>query len=157
MRRFMGVMAAAAMLALVVPLGTVSATPPADVMFVVDTAIPEEPGPSGGPFVATGPAVDDGVMCSSGDTIDVFGKMSGYQSGRGINVLVVKEFTCDDGSGSFLVKLQVRIDGRGNSFVWTVMGGMGDYATLHGSGSGYGVYPSETLVIDTYEGKLHLD
>ena len=156
MRRTLGLAAVAAGLALLLPLATVSATPPAGVTFVVDTQIPPE-GPTFGPFVATGPAVDAGVMCPTGDTIDVFGRAAGFQSGRGINILVFKLFTCHDGSGAFLVKLQVRIDARGNSFTWTVMDGADAYATLHGTGSGFGAYPSDVLVIDTYEGGVHLD
>lgn len=59
----------------------------------------------------------------------------------GFNILIVKRFTCDDGSGAFDVKLQVRIDQKGDNFNWVILGGTGAYERLHGTGQGVGVYP----------------
>lgn len=53
-----------------------------------------------GTFTATG----DG-LCPSG-TVDVVGGMiAGWRSGTIANFLVIQQFTCDDGSGSFLVRI----------------------------------------------------
>ena len=135
-----------------------AASPPVGVEFEVTTTFPAPPDlfPSFGPFVATGPAVDDGIMCPTGETIDVFGKTSGSQSGRGTNWQVVKRFTCDDGSGDFLVKLQVRDDWKGTNFNWVIVGGSGDYERLRGTGKGIGL-PFTGGILDLYSGGLHID
>jgi hypothetical protein len=157
MRRTLVIVAALALMLVAVPLAPAGATPPLDVVFEVPTFVPPGGGPTGGPFVATGPAVDDGIMCATGDTIDVFAKVSGLPSNRGANIQVVKLFTCDDGSGEFYVKLQVRIDRNGDNFSWTVMDGTGAYAELHGTGDGIGIPLPDDAVFDVYEGKVHVD
>lgn len=136
-----------------------ASSPPQGVEFEVPTTLPPDGGPSFGPFTATGPAVDAGIVCPSGDTIDVFGKRSGDQSQRGFNIQIVKLFTCDDGSGEFFVKLQVRIDQKGDNFNWTIMKGTGDYVKLHGTGKGVGLYLSAEpeVVLDLYTGTAHID
>jgi len=122
------------------------ATPPSDVEIVV-------PGFEG-PFVATGTAVDDGVVCGTGEVLTTFIKPAGFQGNNGVNLTVGKEFTCDDGSGTFSAKLQVRIDfARGVSFRWVITGGTDEYEDLHGAGSGF-VVPVDT---DVYQGGLHVD
>ena len=133
---------------------TVDAGPPLDVTFEVPTTISEE-GPTFGPFTASGAAVDVGDMCPSGDTIDLFGRSSGGTP-QGVNFQVVKLFTCDDGSGSFVVKLQVRIDRKGDNFQWVVLDGSGAYERLHGVGDGVG-FPTPDGVFDVYQGRLHID
>lgn len=137
----------------VVPVS--ASSPPAKVMFEVQTIIPEG-GPNYGSFVATGPAVDEGIVCASGETTDVDFHASGFQSDRGVNFQVVKLFTCDDGSGEFFVKLQVRIDRRGNNYNWNIVGGTGSYEKLHGTGAGTGL-PTPEGVLDIFNGKLHID
>lgn len=132
-----------------------ASSPPLDVDFEVPTVIPEE-GQTFGPFTATGPAVDAGLICESGSTIDVFFKVSGFQSQTGINFQDIKRFTCDDGSGEFFVKLQVRLDRKGDNFNWNIVGGTGAYENLHGTGSGIGL-PIPDGVLDLYDGKLHID
>lgn len=132
-----------------------ASSPPLNVVFEVVTLFPPE-GPTYGPFTASGPAVDAGIVCPSGDTIDTFGKASGYQSQTGVNFQVIKLFACDDGSGEFYVKLQVRIDAKGDNFRWTIVDGSGAYEKLHGTGSGIGL-PIPDGVFDIYDGKLHLD
>ncbi len=125
-----------------VPAG---ATPPSSVEIVV-------PG-FDGPFEATGPAVDDGVICESGDVETVFVKPAGFQSNRVLILTVGKYFVCDDQSGTFFAKLQVKIDGEGASFNWVIQEGTGDYEDLHGSGGGF-VVPVDT---DIYQGRVHID
>ena len=103
MRRYLSGIMAAFLATLAVPVASAGATPPSDVTIEVDTLFAGT-----GVFTASGPAVDDGVVCASGDTVDGSSKISG--NGKwGFNIQVVKEFTCDDESGSFLVKLQARV------------------------------------------------
>lgn len=158
MRKLLILVAAAALLLVMLPVAPVGATPPSGVQIEVTTTLPAE-GPSFGPFTATGPAVDAGLMCSSGDTVDVFGKAAGFQSERGFNLQVLKLFTCDDEPfGEFLVKLQVRIDAKGVSFSWNAFGGTGAYENLHGAGTGVGLPTcGEDCVFDVYDGKVHID
>jgi hypothetical protein len=138
----------------VMPAASASATTPSAVHFDVPTTFGAV-----NRFTASGAAVDNGLICSRGDVIDVIGKASGFQSGLGGNFLVVKEFVCDDGSGSFTVKLQVRLDFRAgtDTFSWVILGGTSDYADLHGRGSGVGVDGAENFVRDVYDGAVHVD
>ena len=156
MRKFFVVLATAVML-LVVPVGSVEATPPSQVNFEVVTSI----GPFGdasGPFVASGPAVDSGLMCASGETVGSPGTVTGFNSQAGINIKADKLFICDDGSGEFVLKLQVRIDHKGDNFNWNVVDGSGDYANLHGSGSGIGIpICGPDCVVDIFDGGMHID
>ena len=133
-----------------------AATPPLGVHFDVPTTLPPDGGPTFGPFTATGPAVDAGLICPKGDTIDVFSKASGFQSNRGVNFQVVKHFTCADGSGEFDAKLQVRIDPKGDNFNWAIVGGTLAYERLHGTGQGIGEY-AQYGVLDLYDGQVHVD
>jgi hypothetical protein len=132
-----------------------ASSPPLDVEFVAPTILPEYDPPYG-TFTATGPAVDAGIVCPMGTTLDIFDKAAGYQSQTGINFQSVKIFTCDDGSGTFFVKLQVRVDEKGDNFNWNIIDGTGAYERLHGTGSGYGEY-TDYGVLDLYDGKLHID
>jgi hypothetical protein len=156
MRRSFRLAAAAAALALVLPLASTQATTPADVSFVVPTTFPPAGGPTLGPFTASGPAVDAGLVCPAGDTIDVGAMASGFRSRTGVNFHVVKLFTCGDGTGSFLVKLEVRIDRRGDNFNWVILDGEGAYETLRGTGVGTGT-PIPGGVLDAYDGEVHLN
>lgn len=137
----------------VVPVS--ASSPPAIVTFEVQTTIPGG-GPNFGPFIATGPAVDEGLVCASGDTTDVYLHASGFQSDVGVNYQVFKLFMCDDGSGEFLAKLQVRADRRGDNYNWNIVGGTGSYEKLHGTGTGTG-FPTPEGVFDIFDGKLHID
>jgi hypothetical protein len=132
------------MLALAVPAGADS--PPSGVEIVV-------PGFEG-PFTASGPAVDDGILCATGTAVNGDVRGAGFQSNRLFNLTVFKEFTCDDASGSFVLKLQVQVNSvRGTSFNWVVVSGTGEYVDLHGRGRGF-VAPVDT---DIYQGGVHID
>jgi hypothetical protein len=155
MRRFLTLLLVAALALVVLPIGPAAATAPSDVEFSVDSLFAGT-----GEFVATGPAVADGLVCPMGDTEDVFAKASGNGK-KGFNLQVIKQFTCDDDSGSFLVKLQVKVFFAGppfSSFNWVVTGGDGAYADLHGSGNGVGLAPNPGFdILDVYSGGLHID
>jgi len=114
-------------------------------------------GPNFGDFSTSGPATDAGVICESGTFVDTRLGLAGFQSGRGtVQVFVIKEFTCDDASGTFIVKLQIQANFETGieTFTWVVLGGTGDYASLRGAGSGSTVPEPPTGNINTYEGFL---
>ena len=131
-----------------------SATTPTDVDIEVETSLLGAPSP----FVASGPAVDDGLVCDSGTVVDASGKVTGG-SPAGFNFQGVKHFTCDDASGEFFVNVRARIDFRkGTTFNWNVLSGTGAYANLHGAGSGVGLdICGPDCVFDIYAGGLHID
>jgi len=146
----------AAILVLMAIAGPVGAASPKSVTIVSNVTFNPD-GPNYGDFAASGTAVDSGVICASGTFVDTGIRFAGYQSDRGIVQLqVVKEFTCDDGTGTFVVKLQIQanFDTGIESFTWVVLGGTGDYGSLHGSGSGSTVPNAPIGNINTYEGFL---
>ena len=141
----------AAVGALMLFAAPVHATAPADVQIRIETTLPSEGFPFG-PFTATGP------VCPSGETIDVFSRSAGFESGNRLQILVVKQFTCADGSGTFSVLFRVHLtfEPFSNTFTWTVLDGTGAYARLHGSGSGFGT-PTANGGTDTLIGRMHID
>jgi len=141
----------AVMMALALPAG---ATSPSQIHIEVDTSLLGAPSP----FVASGPAVDAGLMCTDGMVVDASGKAEGF-SPTGFNFQGVKQFTCDDGSGEFFVNIKARIDFRkGTTFQWNVLNGTGDYVDLHGAGSGVGLQDCGLdCVLDVYDGGLRID
>ena len=147
--------AAVAAFLLVAGAAPAGATPPSNVDIEADSLFAGT-----GTFTASGPAVDDGIMCATGDTLDVFSKASG-NGNKGFNLQVIKMFTCDDDSGSFLVKVQVKVFFEGpllSSFNWVVKGGSGGYTDLHGSGNGVGLPPNAGFnILDVYTGGIHID
>jgi hypothetical protein len=163
MRRLILLAAVAALFLVALPVASAGAAPPEQVMFEGPSFF-DGPGAFTGEFMATGPAVDSGAVCQTGVTADLYTKAAPKtgQSPNGVNLQVLKEFTCEDGSGDFLVKLQVRIDFlKWPVFNWVIVGGTGDYEDLKGNGDGWGVFPifnggPEPIgVNDVYEGKLH--
>jgi hypothetical protein len=157
MKRIGTLMKSSGLLLSLCVISSAGATPPTDVNIEVETFLTGDPGP----FVASGPAVDIGLMCGEGAVVDDSGKVTG-SSRRGFNFHGVKRFSCDDGSGDFFVRIQARIDfTKGTTFNWIVLGGTGDYEDLHGAGSGIGlpgVPCGDPLlcVLDIYIGGLHI-
>jgi hypothetical protein len=132
----------------------VAAAAPAAVTIVSHVTFNPD-GPNFGDFTATGDAVDRGAICASGTFVDLGIRFAGFQSDRGmVQLQVVKEFTCDDDSGTFVVKLQIHanFDTGIESFSWVVLGGSGDYASLRGSGRGSTVPNPPTGNINSYFG-----
>ena len=147
---------AVALVAIAAFAAPVSAASPQSVTIVSHVTFNPD-GPNYGDFAATGPAVDSGLICASGTFVDTAIRFAGFQSDRGtVQLLVVKEFTCDDGSGTFIVKLQIQanFDTGIESFTWVVLSGTGDYSGLHGSGKGSTVPNPPTGNINTYQGFL---
>ena len=161
MRKIVLLVAVLALFLVALPIGSAGATPPEQVMFEGE-AFFAGPDAGTGFFTATGPAVDSGAMCEGGIVTDVYGKMAPKmgQSPNGFNMQIVKEFTCDDESGTFFIKLQVRITDY-PVFNWVVVGGTALYEDLKGNGDGFGAFPLFGLapepigIWDVYEGGLH--
>lgn len=133
-------------LLLALPSASGAASPGAAVDFEVLLENGGGPFPRSGTFEAWGPAVDDGTLCGAGDTIEEFS----YVKRR--NLRIHKRFSCADGSGEFLVKINakgdydVNYDGR-----WRVVSGTGPYEKLHGSGN---MWFSAGQSYEVYGGKV---
>ena len=152
---------AAVLVAIIAAAAPVAAAPPEEVTLH---------GPSFFDGSGTFATIDEaGLLCPSGTTSDVFKKTSPPegQSPNVINMQIRKLFVCDDGSGSFEIKLQVQIPvsidmDNWPTFSWVVVDGTGDYEDLKGNGSGFAAYPIfgedpwPIGVYDVYEGRMHL-
>lgn len=153
MRKPILLAAVAALFLVALPVASATAAPPEQVM-MEGPAYFEGNDEGTGFFTATGPAEASGTVCPTGETVDLL--LKAHQTPKGVNLQVLKEFTCDDGSGTFQVKLQVRIPFmQMPTFNWVVVGGTDTYENLKGNGNGYGDHPITDGVWDVYEGKLH--
>jgi hypothetical protein len=144
----------AAILGLMVVVAPVAAGSPQPVTIVSHVTFNPD-GPNYGDFAASGAAVDLGMICPAGTFVDTGIRFAGFQSDRGVVQLQVgKEFTCDDGTGTFSIKIQIQanFDTGIESFSWVAKGGSGDYGALKGSGSGSTVPEPPTGNINTYVG-----
>jgi hypothetical protein len=111
-----------------------------------------------GTFVATGP------ICSTG-TVTLVDEVIGIGPG-GFNVNAIQEFTCDDNSGSFIIRLHPQAnprpkDGFDLNGPWSVWGkGTGAYSNMAGHGE-FGVVFEENsdplAATETYVGFVTLD
>jgi hypothetical protein len=113
---------------------------------------------SGEAFIASGPAVDSGTVCAGGTVDDVSVEAFGNQTGSKLTLHVLKRFNCEDGSGTFDIRLVVKLDLVTNytTASWVIVGGTGDYTSLHGNGSlaGTPIVPG-TSIHDVYDGNVH--
>jgi hypothetical protein len=110
-----------------------------------------------GTFEASGPAVDQGLICASGTVDDTRLIFAGFRSGRGAQIPVRKTFTCPD--GELFIKIQVHLDfgTSTETFSWVVLGGTGVYGGVEGSGQGTTVGDGsdpQTGNFNTYTGFL---
>ena len=110
-----------------------------------------------GTFVASGAAVDRGLICASGTVVDTRLIFAGSQSGRGAQIPVRKTFSCPD--GDLFIKIQVHLDFATSTetFSWVVLGGTGAYGDVSGNGQGSTVGDGsdpQTGNINTYLGFL---
>jgi hypothetical protein len=103
-------------------------------------------------FTASG-----GVVCASGVAVtDPFMGAGGGSQGRGVFTFhLIKTLTCDDLSGSFQIKVEAANPSTSPGTVggFTVVGGTGDYTSLHGGGSLLG-YAFDGGLDDVYTGRL---
>jgi len=139
------------LLATAVTAATAGATPPEPVSIVAQTVDPGSDGATG-PFTASGP------VCSSGMTYTESRDIAGFERDFGGQIHLTKLFVCDDGSGSFELKLNVaiRFGPFTDTYRWVVVGGTGAYENLHGTGSGTGT-PTDDFLLDEYTGTMHTD
>ncbi len=79
-------------------------------------------------FLAGGPAVDEGLVCPSGDVVD----------GDLVGDIAPQTFVCRDGSGSFTVETVIDMTGFVGEGLpvsdWAVVSGTGTYVGLRGTG-----------------------
>ena len=87
----------------------------------------------GGTFVATGPAVDAGIVCPTG-TQEWTGNEAPSRTGA-LFRWTDNLYTCDDGSGTFIIAADVFITADGRDYgVWDLGSGTGSYQSLSGGG-----------------------
>jgi hypothetical protein len=123
----------------------------------ITTDVVFNPGTSG-TFVATGPICSTGTVALV-DEVDAIGPAA-------FNVNAIQEFTCDDNSGSFIIRLHPQgnprpSDGFDLSGPWSVWGkGTGAYRNLSGHGE-FGVVFEENsdplAATETYVGFVTLN
>ena len=101
-------------------------------------------------FVATG------SLCPSGTFVDEFDTIAAGRSSGRLNLMGYATFTCDDGSGTFIMRKHVHIAyAEDGSFTNTgpvqLVGGTGAYADIkgHGVDSGRGVFGESAVGVIT--------
>ena len=107
---------------------------------------------SSDPFDATG-----GIVCEEGVVENAGGHFVGWQSNTHAQILLVKHFTCDD--GTFDILLRVKLDFETNDTVatWSVVGGTDAYASLRGAGTLIGTNNGGETILDEYVGGMHIN
>jgi hypothetical protein len=108
----------------------------------------------GEPFNASGPAVDNNLICPSGTVSDVNVSQSGSSQGAFSHFDVLKKFDCADGSGTFDIEMKVKLeDATGNTTAsWKLVSGSGNYANLSGEGKLVGTAIVQgTSIFDVYD------
>lgn len=111
--------------------------------------------PGEGEFVASGRAVDDGVVCPAGTTTVTSASRTDL-SERWALLRIGKLATCDDATGTFDINLRVllNLDEGWTKGAWKTRAGTGDYQELRGRGLIVGDPlggPGGTF-LDTYSG-----
>ena len=105
-----------------------------------------------GTFTATGPAVDDGVMCPSGE-LELQEYDQGIPTWR-----VSTKFVCADDSGKFWINYdltaEITDEGHTESGTWIVTLGIDAYETLIGNGIDTTANPDTGVYISIMEGQL---
>jgi hypothetical protein len=113
--------------------------------------------PNSGTFDARGDAVIGGLICDHGTVADLVEiDREAFASGKLLDFVIPKEFTCDDDSGTFVLEVAIHIDSisRAESFTWRVLRGTGAYARLQGAGTGTTLSSGADKVVNTYAGSL---
>ena len=146
---FIVLVTALSMVFLVVPVMAEPPQPPLDVQIVDEHDILA----GTGVFTVTG-----GGICEYGTVYDSDVKVVNPTGGNFRILRVLKQFTCDDGSGTFDVKLVVRLDLTTHKTTanWNVVGGTVNYVGLQGNGKLIGIpILSGVSITDYYDGKMY--
>jgi hypothetical protein len=131
------------------------------------------------PFRILGADIDDTVLCESGTTtrgrlespegeIITLGEAeelseAALVDGGVVDLYSVQEFVCDDGTGTFVLKVHIRGDSakpfsEQDIPTWEVESGTGDYTNLSGSGERsmeFDASPNETdEIVEAYVGEV---
>jgi hypothetical protein len=113
---------------------------------------------TGESFYASGPGVDAGVVCPTGTTSDLVVNIFGPSNGNYQYLYITKSFTCDNGTGTFFIKMRVKLDLTTGftSAKWQFTNGSGDYNHLRGHGTlvGTPIIPFVEIQ-DVYDGVAH--
>ncbi len=106
-------------------------------------------------FIASGSAVP-GLICASGDVVEVGGTTPNSSGGPIETFWVTKQFDCG-GDNTFDVEMFVRLNTTTGytKAKWNIVSGTGVYQNLQGKGKLVGT-PSTTPgdIIDVYDGKV---
>lgn len=108
-------------------------------------------------FNASGPAVNNNVVCTTGTVSDGNVSQSGSTQGAYSHFDVLKKFDCADGSGTFDIELKVKLENAtGNTTAsWKLANGTGNYANINGEGNLVGTAIVQgTSIFDVYDGKV---
>ena len=146
----------AAALAVVAAAAPVSAAAPKGVEIVSEMTFAPPGEFNFGTFEASGPAVDAGLICESGEVNDYGLILAGEQSRVGkIQIPVWKRFTCPNGELFIRIQVHLNLETFTETFSWVVLGGTGAYAKVHGSGQGT-TFSDDPNVgnVNTYVGSL---
>lgn len=129
---------------------------PQDVTITSLMVVPAK-GPNTGTFDAKGDAAASGLICQRGTVLDLVTiDREAFASGKLLDFTVPKKFTCDDGSGTFVVELVVHIDPalKTETFTWRVLRGTAAYVRLQGAGIGTTLSSGPSQALNTYTGTL---
>ncbi len=110
-----------------------------------------------GTFSASGPAVEAGLLCQAGTVQDLEHRYGGPPDGQVLAFSVLKRFTCNDGSGTFELRLNGLVTSNSCTAHWIIASGDGPYSGLLGNGGFSCLWLSSDLVQDTYSGQLHTE
>lgn len=105
-------------------------------------------------FTASGPAVDEGLICNAGFVIDLSGEMVNPHGP--IRILrLIKQFQCDEGTFDVYLVVRLNIVDGTTTASWKIIGGTGDYAGLFGNGKLVGTpLVNGDSILDIYDGKV---
>jgi hypothetical protein len=137
-----------ALTATVLLAGPALASAPQPITITVETTFEA----SSDPFEATG-----GVVCKEGVVGNAGGHFVGWQSDTHAQILILKRFTCDDGTFDILLRVTLDFETRDTVATWSVVDGTGAYASLRGAGTLTGTNDGGDTILDVYVGGMHLD
>ncbi len=131
------------------------ASPPNEVTIIV--YMPPFGDPSPAEFEASGPAVDADLICPLGIALD--DNAHPIMKKDGLIWHSLRRFECEDGSGTFTIRLiaNVIFDPYSNKGNWNVLSGTDSYLKLHGSGKLTAYFGTTGDIVDVFTGKVHID